>query len=119
MMFLRKDKVILSMKCVAALFLAFMFTGSVKFMINMHYENLDPQLKEEIIQSIQSKQSLKYLKIEANNQSSATCSSASILEFKEKHEEKDICNTYWLFLIYAFVLGAFWNVKKIRKVGIV
>ena len=119
-MFLQKDKVILSMKCVAALFLAFMFTGSVKFMINMHYENLDPQIKEEIIQSIQSKFSLKYPEVETKDSfSSNMCNSSSILDLKEKNEEKDLCNTYWLFLVYAFVLGAFWNVKKIRKVGIV
>jgi hypothetical protein len=119
MMFLQKDKVILSMKCVAALFLAFMFTGSVKFMINMRYENLDPQIKEEIIQSIQSKHSLKYVQIEKSEPSSTICNSVSILDLKETNEEKDLCNTYWLFLVYAFVLGAFWNVKKIRKVGIV
>jgi hypothetical protein len=87
-MFLRKDKVLLSMKCIAALFLAFMFTNSVKFMINMQYENLEVPGVEDSF------------------------------DLKGKNEE-ELCTTYWLFLIYAFVLGAFWNVKKIRKVGIV
>ncbi len=82
-MFMKKDKVLLSMKFLAALFLTFMLTKSVKFMIDMPYENLNP-----------------------------------IEEIKEKNDE-ELCNTYWLFLIYAFVLGAFWNVKKLRKIGIV
>jgi flagellar biogenesis protein FliO len=33
--------------------------------------------------------------------------------------EDDICNKYCLFYIFAFVLGAFWNVKKLRKMGAV
>ena len=31
----------------------------------------------------------------------------------------DICNRFCLFHVYAFVLGAFWNVKKLLKIGIV
>lgn len=33
--------------------------------------------------------------------------------------DDDICNRYCLFHIFAFVLGAFWNVKKLRKIGCV
>ena len=33
--------------------------------------------------------------------------------------ENDICNRFCLFHVYAFVLGAFWNVKKLLKIGIV
>jgi hypothetical protein len=33
--------------------------------------------------------------------------------------DDDICNKYCLFHIFAFVLGAFWNVKKLRKMGAV
>ena len=33
--------------------------------------------------------------------------------------ENDLCNRFNLFHIFAFVLGAFWNVKRLLKVGIV
>lgn len=33
--------------------------------------------------------------------------------------DEDFCNRYWMFHIFAFVLGAFWNVKKMIKVGII
>ena len=33
--------------------------------------------------------------------------------------ENDICNRFCLFHVFAFVLGAFWNVKKLLKVGAV
>ena len=33
--------------------------------------------------------------------------------------ENDVCNRFCLFHIFAFVLGAYWNVKKIRKMGAV
>ena len=76
---IKKEKVLLTMKCVAALFLAFMLTKSVKFITEMPYEN-----------------------------------------FEQNNEDKEEnCNRYWLFLVYAFVLGAFWNVKKLRQIGIV
>lgn len=39
-------------------------------------------------------------------------------ELKGQYSE-DFCNKYWLFHIFAFVLGAFWNLKKLIKVGIV
>ena len=32
--------------------------------------------------------------------------------------ENDICNRFNLFHVFAFVLGAFWNVKKLLKIGI-
>ncbi len=83
-MFMKKDKVLLTMKCLAALFLAFMLTKSITFMADMPYENVE-QTMEEI---------------------------------KGKYDG-EICNTTWLFLVYAFVLGAFWNVQKLRKVGVV
>lgn len=85
MMFLKKDKVLLYMKFFAALFLFFMLTKSVQFMVYMNYENADENSNEEI---------------------------------KQVYEE-EFCNKYWLFHIFAFVLGAFWNVKKLIKVGIV
>jgi hypothetical protein len=85
MMFLKKDKILLYMKFLAALFLIFMMTKSVQFMINMNYENMNE--------------------------------SSNIL-LKEKYDD-EFCNKYWLFHIFAFVLGAFWNVKKILRVGIV
>lgn len=80
-MFLNKDKVLLSMKFLAILFLIFMLGKSINFVVEMsneEFQQLDPNIIEE-----------------------------------------DSCNNYYLFLIYAFVLGAFWNVKKLRKVGIV
>ena len=82
-MFLGKEKVILSMKFFAALFLLFMLGKSVKFMVEMAYEESD--YSEKTIQIY----------------------------------EEESCNNYYFFLVYAFVLGAFWNVKKLRKVGIV
>ena len=82
-MFMGKDKVLLSMKCLAALFLIFMLGKSVNFMVKMSYEDFEQSPNEIQI-----------------------------------YEEEN-CNNYYLFLIYAFVLGAFWNVKKLRKVGIV
>ena len=39
-------------------------------------------------------------------------------EIKIKYDG-DFCNKYWLFHVFAFVLGAFWNVKKLIKVGII
>ena len=33
--------------------------------------------------------------------------------------KQDFCNKYWLFHIFAFALGAFWNVRKLQKVGII
>jgi hypothetical protein len=39
-------------------------------------------------------------------------------EIKEQYD-KEFCNKYWLFHVFAFVLGAFWNVKKLIKVGTV
>ena len=39
-------------------------------------------------------------------------------EIKQIYDD-EFCNKYWLFHIFAFVLGAFWNVKKLVKVGIV
>ena len=83
-MFMKKDRVLLTMKCFAALFLAFMLTKSLTFIADMPYEDME-QTMEEI---------------------------------KGKYEG-EICNTNWLFLVYAFVLGAFWNVQKLRKVGVV
>ena len=84
MMLMKKDKALLSMKFIGVLFLAFMFTTSVKFIVEMTFESLE-----------------------------------EINESNQINLDEDICNTYYLFLMYAFVLGAFWNVKKIRKVGIV
>jgi hypothetical protein len=40
-------------------------------------------------------------------------------EEMEVKYNNDFCNKFWLFHIFAFVLGAFWNVKKLLKVGIV
>jgi hypothetical protein len=42
----------------------------------------------------------------------------SEFEFEEQ-TQIDICSNYYLFHVFAFVLGAFWNVKKLLKVGIV
>jgi hypothetical protein len=85
MMFLKKDKILLYMKFFAALFLIFMMTKSVQFLINMNFENLDESTNNELKQLY----------------------------------DTEFCNKYWLFHIFAFVLGAFWNVKKLLKVGIV
>lgn len=85
MMFMKKDKVLLFMKFFAALFLIFMLSKSVQFVINMTYENIDESGNEQI---------------------------------KILYDE-EFCNKYWMFHVFAFVLGAFWNVKKLVKVGIV
>ncbi len=39
-------------------------------------------------------------------------------QIRETYDD-EFCNKYWLFHIFAFVLGAFWNVKKLVKAGIV
>lgn len=48
--------------------------------------------------------------------------SEDLSEYSTKHissvYDEDFCNRYWMFHIFAFVLGAFWNVKKMIKVGI-
>jgi hypothetical protein len=33
--------------------------------------------------------------------------------------DSDVCNKYSLFYVFALFLGAFWNVKKLIKVGTV
>lgn len=85
MMFLKRDKALLYMKCFSALFLIFMLTKSIQIVINMTKENVSIEQNEEL---------------------------------KERYDD-DFCNKYWLFHIFAFVLGAFWNVKKLIKVGTV
>jgi hypothetical protein len=44
-------------------------------------------------------------------------------EYKEsgeiENDYNDVCSNYYLFHVFAFVLGAFWNVKKLLKLGIV
>ena len=48
-------------------------------------------------------------------------------EFKEEKEknsykiafEDDIINKPYFFHVFAFVLGAFWNIKRIVKIGII
>ncbi len=41
------------------------------------------------------------------------------LDPEENFQINDICSNYYLFHVFAFVLGAFWNFKKLLKVGIV
>ena len=50
--------------------------------------------------------------------SKETLSEESNNLIKEIYDE-DVCNKYWLFHMMAFVLGAFWNVKKIIKAGVI
>lgn len=38
---------------------------------------------------------------------------------ENEYDSLNICSNYYIFHIFAFVLGAFWNVKKLIKVGIV
>ncbi len=42
-----------------------------------------------------------------------------INEINNIQTDLDLCSNYYMFHIFAFVLGAFWNVKKIIKIGIV
>lgn len=39
-------------------------------------------------------------------------------QIETKYKE-DLCKTYWMFHIFAFGLGAIWNMKKLLKLGIV
>lgn len=84
-MCLNKVRILLLMKCLAALFLIFMLTKSYQIVTN---------LKGEISGEI------------------------DIEEIKSLYEN-DLCNRFCLFHVFAFVLGAFWNVKRLLKVGIV
>lgn len=91
MMFLKKEKVIGFVKLFGFLFLSFMLITALIQINQMTYE------KE--VQHIQPFP-LSKVEIVPSDTKNNNCS-----------------NKPYSFFIYAFILGAFWNVKKIQKLG--
>lgn len=95
-MFLQKEKVLLLVKLCGFIFLSFMFITALLQMNQMTKEN---QYSAKDITPL-----------------SPLGFDTSINESSEKG--KKCSSSPFSFFIYAFILGAFWNVKKIQKLGL-
>ena len=91
MMFLKREQVIGFVKLFGFLFLSFMFITALVQMNQMTYEK---EVKH--FQSFP----LSKVEIAPSDSKNNNCSKKP-----------------YSFFIYAFILGAFWNVKKIQKLG--
>lgn len=95
-MFLQKEKVLLLVKLCGFIFLSFMFITALLQMNQMTKEN---QYSAKDITPLSPLGFDTF--INESSEQSKKCSSSP-----------------FSFFIYAFILGAFWNVKKIQKLGL-
>lgn len=97
-MFLQKEKVLLLVKLCGFIFLSFMF---ITALLQMNQMTKEKQYSAKDITPL-----------------SPLGFDTSINSNTSEGQNKKCGSSPFSFFIYAFILGAFWNVKKIQKLGL-
>ena len=97
-MFLQKEKVLLLVKLCGFIFLSFMF---ITALLQMNQMTKESQYSAKDITPL-----------------SPLGFDTSINENASDDKSKKCSSSPFSFFIYAFILGAFWKVKKIQKLGL-
>ena len=135
----QKETYLLLMKCSMIIYLSILLIFSTTFTINILNENIKDTPSIKATTNNTSKKRLnnkknKHIstrininsskKDRKNNEKESTFNEIDGLEKSqlstfEKISNFKICGNNWILYLFAFILGAFWNVKNIKKCGVI
>lgn len=134
----QKETYLLLMKCSMIIYLSILLVFSTTFTINILNEKIKetPSIKainntsKKRLNNKKNKQIPTRININSSKKSQKNNEKESIfneiadleknqLSIFEKISNFKICGNNWILYLFAFVLGAFWNVKNIKKCGVI